>query len=189
MSAYSCLKKQKFSIGDYQIVPIRYEDRMHILKWRNEQIYHLRQEFPLTKIDQNSYFENVISRLYNQERPNQLLFSLLKNSKCIGYGGLVHINWIDKNAEISFIMDTLLEKEYFSQNWKIFLKLLEQVAFGELCFHKIFTFAFDVRPHLFKSLEDSDYYKEARLKEHYLLDKKYYDVIIHSKINPNYREF
>jgi hypothetical protein len=34
-----------------------------------------------------------------------LLFSFLKNGECIGYGGLVHINWIDQNAEISFMID------------------------------------------------------------------------------------
>ena len=42
-----------------------------------------------------------------------VLFNYLHNGKCIGYGGLVHINWIDKNAEVSFIMDTELEENYF----------------------------------------------------------------------------
>ena len=41
-------------------MPIRYEDRMDIMEWRNEQIYHLRQKNPLTKVDQESYFKQVI---------------------------------------------------------------------------------------------------------------------------------
>ena len=73
-------------------------------------MYHLRQDKPLTEEDQEAYFLNVVAKLFEQERPNQLLFSFLDGDKCIGYGGLVHINWIDKNAEISFIMNTSLEK-------------------------------------------------------------------------------
>ena len=40
---YTCLIKNKFLNGDYKIVPIRFEDRLDIMKWRNEQLYHLRQ--------------------------------------------------------------------------------------------------------------------------------------------------
>ena len=154
MNTYRALKSQKFSKDQYSIVPLRYIDRMDILKWRNEQIYHLRQEKLLTEIDQENYFKNVVNKSFDQEKPNQLLFSLIKNDLCIGYGGLVHMNWNDKNAEISFIMDTKLEKKYFSTNWKIFLKLIEKVAFIELNFHKIFTFAIDLRPNLFPVIED-----------------------------------
>ena len=94
------------------------------------------------------------------------------------------INWIDKNAELSFIMDTNLEKDFFFKNWKIFLQLIEQVAFIELNFHKIFTFAFDLRPHLFLPIESANFKHEATLKQHYFHDGKYYDAIIHSKFNP-----
>ena len=64
----------------------------------------------LTVEDQDAYFENIISTLFDQEQPKQILFSFLKDNKFIGYGGLVHINWIDKNAEISFLMNTEEEK-------------------------------------------------------------------------------
>ena len=57
---YSCLDKNEFSIGDYKIIPIRFEDRLDILKWRNEQIYHLRQDKILTKEVQDKYFREII---------------------------------------------------------------------------------------------------------------------------------
>ena len=183
MNSYKVLNNQIFSIDEFSIVPIRYEDRMAILKWRNEQIYHLRQDEPLTESDQEYYFNSVVNKLFEQEKPNQLLFSFIKNGLCIGYGGLVHMNWIDKNAEISFIMNTKLEKKYFSIHWKIFLKLIEKVAFIELKFHKIFTFAFDLRPHLYAPIEDSGFVKEVKLKEHCFFNGKYKDIIIHSKFN------
>jgi RimJ/RimL family protein N-acetyltransferase len=181
--SYKVLKNQVFSLDDNAIVPIRYEDRMAILKWRNEQIYHLRQKKELTKDDQEFYFSNVVNKLFSQEHPAQILFSYMENDVCIGYGGLVHINWIDKNAEVSFIMNTQLEKDYFSKHWTIFLQLIEQVAFSELNLHKLCTYAFDLRPHLYQIIEDAGFIREGTLKEHCLFEGVYKDVILHRKFN------
>lgn len=181
MSTYKAFAKQVFSNDEYSIVPIRMEDRFDIMKWRNEQIYHLRQSTPLTESDQNRYFETVVKELFNKEQPNQILFSYLKGDTCIGYGGLVHINWIDKNAEISFIMDTSLEAEQFQIHWVKYLKLIEQFAFNELSLHKIYTYAFDLRPQLYSVLENVGFYREAVLKEHCFFQDEYKDVVIHSK--------
>jgi RimJ/RimL family protein N-acetyltransferase len=109
------------------------------------------------------------------------LFTFLKENIAIGYGGLVHIDWVNKNAEISFIMMTELEKEYFVTNWSFFLSLIEKVAFEQLNFNKIFTYAYDIRPKLFKVLEDLNYTKEAILKNHVLINGEFVDVLIHSK--------
>ena len=110
---YKALSKQVFTHSDYSIVPIRMMDRMQIMKWRNEQLYHLRQKNPLTAAQQDDYFKQVVLPQFDEQTPPQLLFSYLENDVCIGYGGLVHINWQDKNAEISFLMNTILEKESF----------------------------------------------------------------------------
>ncbi len=180
---YKCLNKQIFDKGNYALVPIRFEDRYDIMKWRNEQIYHLRQSRPLTAEDQDTYFNNVIVNLFDQEEPNQILFSFLENDKCIGYGGLVHINWLDKNAEVSFIMNTYLESEYFNNNWKHYLHLLKQVAFDSLNLHKTYVYAFDLRPHLYSALEEAGYFFDSRLKEHCFYNNDYRDVVIYSLIN------
>jgi hypothetical protein len=57
-------------------------------------------------------------KLFQLQKPNQILFSFLEENKCIGYGGLVHINWNDINGEISFIIDTKLEKNDNSKSSK-----------------------------------------------------------------------
>jgi len=164
-------------------MPIRFEDRYLIMQWRNEQIYHLRQNKPLTKEDQDSYFINVVSKLFDQDKPDQLLFSFLKNGTCIGYGGLVHINWINQHAEISFIMDTSFENTSFETYWRIFLDLIEHVGFHELKLHKLFTYAFDLRPNLYVALESAGFVKEAILLQHVLYDGIYKNVVIHSKFH------
>ena len=188
MPNYTCLKQQVQHVGDFAMVPLRYEDRFSIMKWRNEQIYHLRQAHPITEEDQQCYFDNVVSKLYDNPKPDQILFSYLENGACIGYGGLVHVNWIDKNAEISFIMDTELEPEHFSEYWSIYLTMLKKVAFGDLGLHKIYTYAFDLRPQLYTVLERSGFIREATLKEHCSFNGEYKDVVIHSAWNKNVQD-
>jgi RimJ/RimL family protein N-acetyltransferase len=183
MNSYKVLNKQIFENGKHSIIPIRIQDRYKIMKWRNEQIYHLRQSKPLIKEDQDNYFNTIIAQLFDNEKPEQILFSYLEEGKCIGYGGLVRINWIDKNAEISFVMDTSLEKEYFGFHWSKFLRLIENLAFEELELHKIYTYAYDLRIKIFKTLEKNHFKKEAVLKEHLQINNSFYDIIIHSKIN------
>ena len=183
MSSYKILNNQIFSFKDYSIVPIRAEDRYVIMNWRNEQMYHLRQNEVLTKEKQDIYFDSVITELFEQDNPSQILFSYLEGEKCIGYGGLVHINWIDKNAEISFLCDTKLGNETFEFHWTNFLGLLEKVAWKELNLHKIYTYAFDLRPALYPALEGAGFALDTVLREHSYFSGKFIDVKIHSKFN------
>lgn len=183
MRNYKCLSVSKLESNGFHIESLRDEDKFEIMNIRNEQIYHLRQVKPLTIEDQNSYFETVVSSLFEQEKPNHILFSFFHNNQFVGYGGLVHIKWIDKNAEISFVMKTELEEKNFSNYWSNYLSLIERVAFEELNFHKIFTYAFDLRPKLYDVLESCGFNEEARLKEHCLFNGEFLDVVYHAKKN------
>lgn len=185
MRSYKALNKQVYSYKNFSIVPIRDEDRFLIMKWRNEQIYHLRQAQPLTEKSQNKYFSTVVADLFNKKEPDQILFSFLEGEQCVGYGGLVHINWVDKNAEISFVMNSKLESEFFNIYWSKYLEMLEELAFDDLNFHKLYVYAFDLRPKLYSILEENNYFHDATLKDHCFFNKKYIDVIIHSKLNSN----
>lgn len=185
MQGYKILSKQIFSSGKYSLVPIRFEDRFDIMKWRNEQIYHLRQSKPLTLEDQETYFEHVVAKLFDQDCPSQLLFSFLEGEICIGYGGLVHINWVDNNAEISFIINTSKE-DSFLKYWELFLSLIKILAFKELNLHKIFTYSFDVRPNLNVVLLNCGFQQESRLIEHSKVNEVYTDVLYHSFLNPKH---
>ena len=181
MPNYISLKKQIYTHNGYEIIPIRDIDKYDIMKWRNEQIYHLRQENLLTKLDQKKYFNNVIRKIYNDPKPDQILFSFMHENICIGYGGLVHINWKNMNAEISFIMNTQLEKKYFNKNWSEFLNLIENAAFNDLKMKNIFVYAFDVRMHLYDVLIENGYLLDKRLKNKYFFNEKKSDVLIYSK--------
>lgn len=179
---YTALQKQEYTDAAFRLLPIRFEDRLEIMKWRNEQIYHLRQEKELSIEDQDRYFNEVVAKLFTETKPNQLLFSLLENEVCVGYGGLVHINWDDELAEISFVMNTELEAMSFTRLWQSYLSLIEELAFEELKLNRIFTHAYDMRPHLYPALEQIGYKKEAVLRDHYQFDEKFFDLVIHAKL-------
>ena len=183
---YKALSKQVFTSGDYSIVPIRMMDRMEIMKWRNEQLYHLRQKSPLTAAQQDDYFKNLVLQQFDEQTPPQLLFSYLEKDSCIGYGGLVHIDGDLKEAEISFIMDTSLEEQYFSFHWSKYLSLLENAAFADLQFHRIFTYAFDLRPKLYEVLESNGYTRREEGAHESKPTDKYSKVIIHEKLMSQY---
>ena len=85
MINYKCIDQQTFSNGEYKLIPIRFEDRYDIMKWRNEQMYHLRQTTLLTIEQQDEYFSNVIAPLFDKDHPEQLLFSFFKKDELIGY--------------------------------------------------------------------------------------------------------
>ena len=82
-------------------------------------------------------------------------------------------------------MNTNLEKEYFKKYWKMYLGLIEIVAFNDLKLNKIYTYAFDLRPKLYEVLEECNFKKEAELIGHCKIGENFKSVIIHSKWNQN----
>lgn len=179
---YKCLSQQEFTQGNYKLIPIRDEDKYTIMQWRNEQIDILRQKEPLTKEKQEWYFSNVVDKLFEQEKPTQLLFSFFENDLLIGYGGLVHIDWESKNGEISFITETKrnIRQHQFANDWEKYLNILKRIVDLHLNFIKIYTYAYDIRPQLFQTLIKNNFIEEARLKKHIVINNKQYDVLIHS---------
>ena len=186
--SYKVLSKSKFSLNGFNIIPLRMRDRFLIMKWRNEQLYHLRQKKKLNEKDQENYFNEVVNGLFEKDYPIQILFSFVHSKKCVGYGGLVHIDWENKNAEISFVMDTSLEKIHFKNYWGVFLKLIEKVAFEEIKLNKIYIYSYNLRPQLYEVTDNNFYILEAKLKEHIFYDGNYVDVNIHSKLISSYEK-
>lgn len=182
MNSYKVLSKQVYSKDEFKIIPIRFEDRYDIMKWRNEQIDILRQDSLLTEEMQDEYFNNVVLNLFDKAQPEQLLFSFLKDGELIGYGGLVHIDWKNKNAEISFLLNTDLNYiDFYLLTFDVFLNLIKEVAIS-IDMHKIFTYGYCTEEYRFKPLIHNNYILEAKLKDHVLINEKLTDVKIYSKI-------
>ena len=177
---YKSLKVNELNNGVFSIKPIRYSDKESIRKWRNAQINVLRQEQKLTKEKQKDYFNNVISKLFAQIKPNQLLFSYFKNDILVGYGGLVHIDYLNFNAEVSFLLDTdFIGEETYTEFFTPFLQLIIQIA-EQLKLAKIYTYGYNIYPYRFKALIETKFELEAELKNQKEIQGELYDVKIYS---------
>ena len=186
---YRPLPPAQYRWHDYQLVPIRYDDREPIRAWRNAQLEVLRQGAPLTAAQQEGYFQRVVMPLFEQEQPGQLLFSLLHRGKLIAYGGLVHISWPDGRAEVSFLAEPgrAAEPATYRQDFRAHLRLLGQVAFEDLKFNRLFTETYDIRPAHVAVLEEAGFRLEGRLRQHVQLQPgTFADSLMHGQLAADY---
>jgi RimJ/RimL family protein N-acetyltransferase len=156
---------------------------MFIRKWRNEQIEILRQKNLLTVEDQKRYWNKVILPSISSDAPDIILFSYLFMNNLIGYGGLTHIDWSAKRAEVSFLLKTELTRDYgkHPKYFDIFLKILKKIAFDELKLQRLFTETYDLRPYHVTVLEKNNFKFEERKRYHIFLETegRYVDSLIH----------
>ena len=180
---YSFLYLQKKKYKKYSIVPLRKKDIQHIRKWRNEQIIFLRQKKILTVNQQKYYYEKMIKPSFYANKPKIILLSFLYEDICIGYGGLVHIDWKSKKAEVSFVNDTKRSKTKYTyqKDFTFFLKLLFEIVFDIMKFNKLTTETFDIRPWTLEALEKNGFRKEGKLHDHIKINDKLYDALLHAK--------
>ncbi|GAB3865086.1 hypothetical protein GCM10028824_03440 [Hymenobacter segetis] len=189
MTTFRPLPQAEYRYGAYRLIPIRYEDREPIRAWRNAQLEVLRQAAPLTAEQQDTYFQRIVLPLFEQEKPGQLLFSLLHDSELIAYGGLVHISWLDLRAEVSFLVEPTraADAATYRQDFLAHLRLLGQVAFEGLKFNRLFTETYDIRPAHIAILEEAGFQLEGRLRQHIqLAPGTFTDSLMHGQLAADY---
>ncbi|MHA8095470.1 GNAT family N-acetyltransferase [Aquirufa lenticrescens] len=182
--SYKCLNKNTFTNGNFQIKPISIDDIESIRLWRNMQMDVLRQKKEISVSQQIDYFNSNIKPTFNQDFPNQVIFSYFKNNVLIGYGGLVHISWEDKRSEMSFLLnpkyisDNIVYANYFLK----FIHFMKDVNFDILKFHRIFTETYSHRIFHIEILEKGGFKLEGILRDHNFLNNQYTNSLIHSII-------
>lgn len=181
MSIYKVLKTTEFRKGGYVLSPLREMDIYDIKTWRNEQIDLLRQKVVLTDQDQAEYYRSRVVPGFTELKPEMVLFSFLEHDRCIGYGGLVHIDWENKRAEVSFLLQTqrVRDSEQYRTEFSTFLHLMKEVAFTELPLNRIFTETYDIRPGHVSVLEQNGFVLEGRLRQHVFIRGRFVDSLIH----------
>lgn len=173
----------------YYLCPIKIEDAELIRQWRNAQISLLRQQTPITAEEQKKYFKELVSALFDQEQPKQLLFSFLHDGKSIGYGGLTNIDWFSKRGEVSFLVDPKRAADVvcYTNDFTHFLMLLGHLFFYDLDFHRLFTETFSFRKQHMQILESCGFKKEGVLRDHIFKDGKWHDSIMHGLLKGDFQ--
>lgn len=187
--AYSFLENYQLTKENYELVSIREKDAEFIRNWRNDQIDVLRQKNLLSPEDQENYFKHKVFPSFTEKEPNMILVSILKDGELIGYGGLVYINWVDKRAEISFLVETCRARNMAiqMQDFDVYLSLITKFAFNKLNFNRLTTETFAIRLEHIGMLEKHGFKEEGRLREHVWIQDKFVDSVCHALLNKQYQ--
>jgi RimJ/RimL family protein N-acetyltransferase len=185
---YIILKGFRGSFRGYELTSIRTEDAETIMKWRNEQMSALRQSAPLTPSEQKNYFDNVVKPSLSQKQPNLILLRFTFENSLIGYGGLVHIDWENQRAEVSFLLDTERGKDTFQygRDCSVFLNLLMRCAFDTLDLNKIYTYSYSHRSFHVNAVEASGFRRDGVLRQDTKVDGEWVNAVIASCLKSEY---
>lgn len=140
-------------------------DLEQVRQWRNEQLPMLRTSFPLTFEMQVDFYKNVICN----RQANARYWGIHSDDRLIGMCGLENIQWENRLAEISFI----LNPKY--QNYKLneeALSLMLDEGFSNLNLENIFTEVYEFSPHF---TFWSDVAKKYNTSLFFLPNRKYYN--------------
>jgi len=157
-----------------------------IRRWRNEQIDVLRQSHPISPEEQVAYYAARIWPLLESPEPSDVLVAFLESDRLVGYGGLVHISWPNRRAEVSFLMDPDVvtdRDEAYPRYFAAYLGLIEELAFRDLGLHRLYAETWDVRPLHIATLESCRFVLEGRLIDHVFINGRPTDAVIHGLID------
>jgi RimJ/RimL family protein N-acetyltransferase len=163
------------------IRPIHAEDMEAIRQWRNAQLDVLRQSQPITREEQERYFTTHVRKSMASAHPPQILVSCFEGDRHIGYGGLVHIAWEHKRAEVSFLLDPgrTADPALYRRDFSTFLRLIRELAFRKHGLARLFTETYAMRTAHIAILEESGFVREGVLRHHVWIGGRPVDSIIH----------
>jgi len=165
---YVCVPEPILSLGRYSVRAVVQDDIESIRIWRNAQIDFLRQTEIVDEARQIDYFAHEIWPDKALLNPRNILLMFLEDGKEIGYGGLVHIAWVHRRAEISFLLNPDFERSddeirHLFIEW---VRLMKILAFSDLGLSRLYTETYAIRPLYIPALEASGFIHEGTLRGH-----------------------
>ncbi len=183
--AYRCLESQEVVSEQFVLKTIQPDDIEDIRSWRNDQIDVLRQSEPISYLQQKKYFDRSVWPMMKLEKPENILLTFFEKGSRIGYGGLVHISWQHRRAEVSFLLDPIFvwDSAAYHRYFSIYLSMIKTFAFSVLNFNRLYTETYDCRHDHINILESCNFQLEGRMRKHVLIGEEYFDSLIHGVIN------
>ncbi len=181
MKKYRCLAQNEWAIDSYSVTCIQPEHIQTIRVWRNEQIDVLRQAAPLSPDQQERYYAAKIWPTMEDSQPDNILLSYFLNGTHIGYGGLVHVSWENRRAEVSFLVapPRAMVEETYEADFSSFLKLMKILAFDDLGLNRLCTETYSFRFQTISILEGAGFRHEGTLRQHVIKHGTAVDSVMH----------
>ncbi len=175
------MPRPRLEAGEYAVEAVQPDQRESIRLWRNAQLSVLRQSVPITRTQQDEYFQRHVWPAMDAQHPSDVLLGFYRFGTLIGYGGLVHIAWEHQRAEVSFLLDSTrtADPAEFARHFSSFLRLMKALAFDDLGLHRLTTETFSTRPQVVSILESMGFRREGLLREHVIKNQSYLDSFLH----------
>lgn len=139
---------------------------------------HTREYRLLSMINQKEWFKS----LFLENPPKNIMFTVLNKSKSsIGVSGLTYIDWKNRNAEISIILDET--KKNFLKESREVIKIITEYGFDELGLHRIWVEIFEIAPERIKLFGKMNFKKEGKLRDKLWREGKWHNSFIYSKLS------
>ena len=189
MKAYLCMPRSEVGENAIRLTAVQPEQIEVIRQWRNAQMDVLRQSKAISPAEQEAYFAGTIWPDMEVLHPRQLLVSILEAGQLVGYGGLVHISWVDLRAEVSFLLDPqfISDDDRYRFLFTEYLRAIKLLAFRDLGFHRLFTETYAIRDLHVSILERSGFRLEGRLRNHVRVNERAVDSLLHGCLNDDER--
>ena len=153
----------------YRYEPLRRVDIEPLRRFRNEQIDVLRQAEPISREQQQRWFDDVVVPAQREARPPMILVSILDDAgRFAGYGGLTNVDWAARRAEVSFLVDPerAADPDTYGGDMTSFLRFLADWAFRDLGLNRLFAETYAFRDLTIELLEQAGFVREGRLRQH-----------------------
>jgi RimJ/RimL family protein N-acetyltransferase len=153
-------------------------DLKQLLDWRNNPDFRrfFREYRELSLANQNQWYDSLVLN-----DPQTMMFAIedLQSSQLIGASGFVHINWINRNADLSIYIgldDSYIDDRFAPDAAQVMIKY----GFDELGLHRIWAeiYDFDLKK---KSLfENLGFRLDGRHRETYWSNGRWHDSLFYS---------
>ncbi|MEQ8251850.1 GNAT family N-acetyltransferase [Oceanibaculum nanhaiense] len=186
-ATYACMPHPVLEAGTLSVRAVQKAEIEAIRQWRNAQIDVLRQAEPITPEQQEAYFATHIWPQFSKARPDTILVSYREEDRLIGYGGLVHVAWAHRRAEVSFLLDPVHigDDKVVARYFSAFLGLMKRLAFADLGLNRLCTETYAIRPNYVAMLEENGFRREGVLRQHVWIDGQPVDSILHGCLAEN----
>ena len=185
---YRAIGPNSFRRGDYLIESVLRSDSEEIRRWRNEQLSALRQGNPLTEEEQSAYFDELIRKDYPESHPGKILVRFLLEGYLIGYGGIVHIDWLNLRGEVSFLLETSRTSNHvkYADELFTFFQLIKKIAFEALMLNKLTCEAYAHRGYHVDAIESAGFTREGILRQQTKINGAWVDAVVSSCLRSEY---
>ncbi len=166
---------------------IEKEDLYKLKKWRNIESFkkNFREYREINDSMQVKWFENVVSG-----DKSTIMFSIRRcsDNELMGACGLCYINWIHRYADLSlyigFKESYIDDKGYAKES----CELLFDYGFFQLGLNKIWTEIYEFDNKKKELYDDLGFEEDGRLRQNYFYDGKWWDSLILSILQEDYRK-